>query len=136
MKKLMGLVLAGVAVFALSGCGGGGDGDESPVNSVNIADLENGYGVEFLDDEGGAYIEFCNGEFKVYEDNTVLVDSGVVEVVGTTVGLESNVTGESSSLETAGLTPGVLQVGRTYEVTEDGDSFNIEVDWMDTIPCA
>lgn len=135
MKKFMSLVLAGVAVFALSGCGGGGDGEESPVNSVNIADLEDGYGIDFLDDdEGGAYISFCNGEYTVW-DGQVKEDSGDAVVDGTTLELVSD-GGGIISIETAGPTPNVLQVGRIYEVTEDEGNFNVEVDWMNTIPCA
>ena len=133
MKKFMSLVLVGVAVFALSGCGGGGDGEESPVNSVNIADLEDGYGIDFLDDEGGAYISFCNGEYTIW-DGQVEEDSGVAVVDGTTLELVSD-GGGSSSLETAGPTPNVLQVGRTYDVTGDEESFSVEVDWIVTIPC-
>jgi len=71
MKKLMGLVLAGVAVFALSGCGGGDDYYyyyEDDLTTLFLID-QDGFSlgdVPYSCDGGRTYYTRSNGEFSFY----------------------------------------------------------------------
>ena len=74
MKKLMGLFLSGVAVVALSGCGGGsddsGDGGGSGPNTyaeVHVLDLDDGYIIDGHNLAGQEVtFEYCNGKYEYY----------------------------------------------------------------------
>ena len=89
-KKIMGLMVAGVAVFALSGCGGGGDDYYVPPQDVNYLTYANGHGIvpsaryECIDgggitDSAGAFIFNPDGdicEFEFYDQSIDLyIDS-------------------------------------------------------------
>lgn len=69
MKKFMGLVLAGVAVFALSGCDTGSDGGSGSATypDVHVLDLDDGYIIDGRN-EAGEYVtfEFCHGNYDYY----------------------------------------------------------------------
>jgi hypothetical protein len=129
MKTLLNSVFAGIAVFALSACGGGGGGSDSPVQSFNFADLDNrGYGVEF--DDGDAYVAFGCGEYVRYEEGGY-VDSGTFELVDNIVEMDSVAMEVNTTLKTSAEAPGEIKVGGTYEVTDETNStFSVKATWI------
>jgi len=92
MKKFKGLVLAGVAIFALSGCGSssGGDTDTSgegnTYDDVYLTELDQGYSIKGYssEDEEVEFI-YCNDEYEYYRDNenffgTFFIDDDEIEM--------------------------------------------------------
>jgi len=130
MKTLLKLIITGLALMALSACGGDGSDDSSPVKSFNFADLNAmGYGVEF--DDGEAYVVFGCGKFVRYDDNGMYADGGTYQLVGNLVELDSTVVGIDMVLETSASAPGELKAGKTYKVTENSDdTFYTKATWI------
>ena len=87
MKKFMSILFAGVAVIALSGCGGGGSSD-SEIYSVDILDLRTGYivtGINDINDVvelvfcGNNYDEYINYSSTTTDFGTFVVDDKYID---------------------------------------------------------
>ena len=95
-KRLVGLMVAGIAVFALTGCGGGGDDEPAveihylidsfgePVAGIGYDCLSGEHGV--TDPEGGYYFDpygdSCDFYLSRYEDDLHIEDSAYYGVNG------------------------------------------------------
>ncbi len=72
MKRIMSVIISGVAVVVLSGCGGGGGDDAPPsgpqtFNEVDIFDLDSGYIIDGYNDAGeDVTLEYCKGNYEYY----------------------------------------------------------------------
>ncbi len=73
MKKLLGLLLSGVAIVALSGCGttdGDGDnggGNPGVITSVDIYNLEQGYRISGVNvDDDDIDVLYCGNNYDLY----------------------------------------------------------------------
>ena len=74
MKKVLSVIVGGVAVMALNGCGGGespsGDNDpDSPqtFQGIDIIDLDQGYIIDGHNDAGeDVTLEYCKGNYDYY----------------------------------------------------------------------
>ena len=96
MKKFKGLLLAGVAIFALSGCGGSSNTDTSgsgnTYDDVYIDELEEGYSIKgYSDRDEEVEFIYCNNEYVYYRDNdtftgTFDIDDGEIEMYDDTYG--------------------------------------------------
>ncbi len=131
-RKLAGLMVAGVAVFALSGCGGGGGGDTvivdpgpSPVAAiVNIDDLGFGYaiGVHSYSDGYDSRVEYCFDEYTVYNGYNgygAIYDHGTFYTDDTRViMLSMDFTLPSMELDTYPESPYELIEGYNYDVLD------------------
>ena len=86
----MSLVFAGVAVFALSGCGGGSDdnnnGSDPTYEDVYLTELNEGYSIKgYSDQNEDVELIYCNNEYTYYRDNdtftgTFFIDDDEVEM--------------------------------------------------------
>ena len=119
MRKIIGLVIGIVAMAALSGCSGTGQGSDGVVSldKVDITELD--YGYEILGDGSSGKevsIEFCDGRY-VYRRDGAFIEEGDVNIVDGRIELSKidmlPDNGGSYAIETD---TGYLQVGDDYEI--------------------
>lgn len=124
MKKFMGLVLAGVAVFALSGCGGGGDGDDGDTGGytdVDILDLDLGYVIDGQSSYGNdVRLVYCRGDYDYYRDSTHF--DGTFNIVGDEIQMYDS-DGGTYIIDTDN---NFLEVGEFYDIFDVADDITVE----------
>jgi len=143
-KKLAGLLVAGVAVFALSGCGGGGGDDgyipPPPAYAVDIDDLHLGYavGVYSYDDGYNYRAEYCFDNYTVYngyDGAGAIFDRGTFYTAGTRViMLSQDFTLPSMELDSYPTSPYELIEGYNYDILNFYWS-RININYIEPIIC-
>lgn len=135
MQKLMNLFLSGVAVVALSGCGGSstsdGEDDNGGGNSyvdVHILDLEQGYAISGYNDvSDNVTLEYCYDEYKYYRGSEYFY--GTFNIVDTEIQMYDS-DGGSYIIDTPNE---LLEVDENYYIWDI--SSDITVESIDLIDC-
>ncbi len=120
MKSIVSLVVAGVAVFALSGCGEGSDDEGGNIQKVDILVLHEGYVIKGTDEDSkDVELDFCDNRFALYHDGNAF--SGTFNIADNDNRInmfEKNPhLGESYRIDTA---DGQLRKGNIYDIKFNG----------------
>ncbi len=133
MKRIMSVIIGGVAVVALSGCGGGG-GDNPPVSGgggnnpsvnqdVDILDLDLGFIIDGHNDAGeDVTLEYCNGNYEYYSGSGHWY--GHFSISGDRINMfDDTSTGGSYRIDTLN---NYLEVGEWYSIDFQNDEITVE----------
>ncbi len=129
MKRIMSVIIGGVAVVALSGCGGGSGGGNNnpPVNqdilSVDIVDLDLGFIIDGQNDAGeDVTLEYCNGNYEYYSGSGHWY--GHFSISGDRINMfDDTPTGGSYRIDTLN---NYLEVGEWYSIDFQNDEITVD----------
>ena len=137
MKKLMSLLLSGVTIIALSGCGGGSDdGSTTPIEitEVDILKLNEGYQINGVNDALEDVTEYCANEYDYYRgvDEHFLGTFNIGDI-GADTDVRINMFDDDGGTYVIDTDDGHLHVGEIYYI--DSVSDEIEVESIVEISC-
>jgi predicted small secreted protein len=136
MKKIIGFVLAGMAMVALSGCNTipGQNPDITTLSSVDIKNLKNGYIIKGYDDIHGRNVEFdfCGRYYDYYRDGAA-TQSGHFRIADGNYYTDSRINMWMNDGHTSyridvddNNRDGLLKVGETYKIKEQNEEIYVE----------
>jgi len=124
MKKCMGLVLAGVAVFALSGCDTGSDGDGSSggdITYIDISDLDLGYVIDGHSSYGNdVRLVYCRNGYDYYRGSTHF--DGTFNIKNDEIQMYDSASG-TYIIDTDNY---LIEVGEYYDIFDVADDITVD----------
>ncbi len=140
MKKLISLLLSGVTIIALSGCGGGSDGGgngsnpPAEITNVDILDLDEGYQINGVNDANeDVTFEYCANEYDYYRDDEHFLGTFNIGDIGADTDVRINMFDVDGGTYVIDTDDGRLNVGEIYDI--DFVSDEIEVESIVKISC-
>jgi len=125
MKKLIGLFISGVAVLALSGCGGGGGDDE--ILSVDVLDLKKGYQINgYNDDKQDVTLKYCNNTYTYFTDEYKYYGTFSIGDTVTEEDARINMFDDDDGSYRVDTEDGYLRVDEKYDILYQGDEIIVE----------
>lgn len=132
MKKLMNLFISGVAVIALSGCGGGSDdGDINPpsaITEIDILKLNEGYqinGFNYADEE--VTLEYCGNEYDYYRaDDEEFHGTFNIGDIGSDTDVRINMFDDDGGTYVIDTDDGHLYIDEIYDIDFVNDEIDVE----------
>ena len=133
----MSLLLSGIAIIALSGCGSSSSTESNPpieITEVDILNLDEGYqinGVNNADED--VTFEYCANEYDYYRDNDHFLGTFNIGDIGADTDVRINMFDDDGSSYRIDTDNGRLHVGKIYYI--DFVSDEIEVESIVKISC-
>jgi hypothetical protein len=125
MKKIVGFMIAGVAVVALSGCGPTNAADTT-YDNVDISQLRNGYLITG-DDNNNKNIElaYCGNTYELYHEKTTFSGTFNIKSSTNTINMFEKTPNSKASYRIDTVN-GFLEKGEIYTIKENGYDITIE----------
>ena len=126
MNQWMSLVVIAIAVFTLSGCGGGSDGGFDPSNrltQVDVDALKLGYIIDGYNKAGeDVTLEYCNNNYTYYTGPSSFYGHFTINADRINM-FDDTPTGGSYRIDTLNY---LLEIGREYSIYVQNDEIIVE----------